>query len=340
MQALNALEKINHIAFSFYTAGAFAAASNLDLFNHLRNGPHSHEVIAKKMGVHPDACRRLLVAMQQLGLVDQRNGQFANSELGAFMQDDSPVPMWFSQKDNYFYRLWEYLPDAMREYSPRHEQAWGKPAQELYKAIYTDPEQLRKFFRLLDSYNIPIGVEAANRIDFSNRRCILDLAGGTGSFAGQVVKANPHLKGITLDLPPVKPVCDEMVARAGIADRFSFLVGDMFDRSTYPQDVDVIFLSYILHNWDDSHCIKILTHCRDTLPKGGMLVVSEKVLGADGCGDWWGVMMSLQMLVAFEPGAKERTLDEYRMLLKEAGFGGEELITLQAPRDLLVAYKL
>lgn len=340
MQSIIALEKLNQIAFSFYTAGAFAAASNLDLFNHLRNGPHGHEAIAKKIGVHPDACRRLLLAMQQQGLVEQKDGLFSNSELGAFMQDDSPVPMWFSQKDNYFYRLWEYLPDAMREFSPRHQQAWGKPAQELYKAIYTDPEQLRKFFRLLDSYNIPIGIEAANLVDFSSSKLILDLAGGTGSFAAQVVKANPHLKGITLDLPPVRPVCEEMVAREQLGDRFSFLAGDMFDRSTYPKDVDVIFLSYILHNWDDNHCIQILANCRDSLPKGGKLVVSEKVLDADGSGDWWAVMMSLQMLVAFEPGAKERTLEEYRLLLREAGFGSEELITLKAPRDLLVAYKL
>lgn len=339
MEPLNALERLNEIAFSFYTAGAFAAASNLKLFDCLADGPHEASTVASRLQVHPEPCRRLLVAMQQLGLVEQKNGQFKNSELGAYLQYDAKVPMSFSQQDNYFYRLWEYLPDAMREFSPRHEQAWGKTAQELYKAIYSNDNQLRQFFRLLDSYNVPIGAEAAKRLNFEDYHCILDVAGGTGSFAAEVVKTHGHMRGISFDLMPVQKLCEEMITRSALQGRFEFRVGDMFKGETYPKDADIIFLSYILHNWNDENCRLILANCRDALPKGGMLVISEKVLQADGSGDWWGVMMSLQMLVAFQPGAKERTLDEYHALLREAGFAMPELIRLKAPRDLLVTFK-
>ena len=70
-----------------------------------------------------------------------------------------------------------------------------------------------------------------------------------------------------------------------------------------------------------------------------MLVISEKVLNNDFSGDWWGVMMNLQMLLAFEPGAKERTENEYTELLAKAGFSSPQLIKLDSPRDLLIAYK-
>ena len=339
MEPIHALERLNEIAFSFYTAGAFAAASNLKLFDCLADGPHEASTVANMLNVHPEPCRRLLVAMQQLGLVEQEKGKFENSELGSYLQHDAEVPMSFSQHDNYFYRLWEYLPDAIREFSPRHEQAWGKTAQELYKAIYSNEDQLRQFFKLLDSYNIPIGSEAAKLLNFEKSHCILDVAGGTGSFAAEIVKVNKHLRGISLDLPPIQKLCEEMIVRSGLSGRFEFHMGDMFKFATYPKNVDVVFLSYILHNWNDENCRQILENCRDALPKGGMLVISEKVLQADGSGEWWGVMMSLQMLLAFQPGSKERTLDEYRALLGSTGFGTPELLRLKAPRDLLVAFK-
>lgn len=337
MNSMTALNRLNGLAFSFYTYGAFAAACNLDIFEQLKDRPLSPEDLAKRLNVNPDACHRLLAAMQQLELLQHSNGLYKNSELGAYLTRDAEVPMWFTQKDHYFSRLWEYLPDAMREFSPRHQQAWNRTAQELYQAIYSDDEQLRRFFRLLDSYNVPIGEEAGRRIDFGKRSCILDVAGGTGSFAASVVRTHPRLRGISLDLEPVRKLSLEMATRLGVQDRFEFVVGDMFAGS-YPA-ADVIFLSYILHNWTDENCLKILRHCYDTLPSGGMLIVSEKVLGPDRSGDWWGVMMSLQMLVAFQPGSKERTEREYEVLLHESGFQRMELIKLDAPRDLLLAYK-
>lgn len=337
MKSLVALNRLNEIAFSFYTAGAFAAACNLDIFEHLEKAPLSAKELAGRIGVHPDACLRLLAAMQQLGLLSQSEGTFRNTEIGAHLTRGAEVPLWFTQKDHYFSRLWEYVPDAMREYAPRHQQAWNKTAQELYQAIYSNEDQLRQFFRLLDSYNVPIGEETAKHIDFSGHTRILDLAGGTGSFAGTVVKRHPSLTGVCLDLAPLRNLTEEMVKRAGLEGRFEFVTGDMF-AGGYPK-ADVIFLSYILHNWSDENCIKILRHCHATLPSGGMLVVSEKVLNPDHSGDWWGVMMSLQMLVAFQPGAKERTQAEYQALFTESGFGISKLTKLDAPRDLLIALK-
>jgi len=338
MESLEALNKLNDIAFTFYTAGTFAAASNLAVFSHLGGQGLTPQQLAEQVAIHPDAAQRLLSAIENLGLVEQTAGRYRNTELGAFLHSDHDVPMGFAQKQNYFYRLWEYLPDALREYSPRHQQAWNQSAGELYQAIYNDPNKLGTFFKLLDSYNIPIGRETAERLNFSSYSKILDLAGGTGSFAAEVIKQHPNLSAVCLDLEPVRPLALDMISKNRLSDRFEFITGDMFDLKA-PPGVDVIFLSYILHNWTDEKCNTILKGCYEALPSRGMLVVSEKVLNNDFSGSWWAVMMNLQMLVAFEPGAKERTLQEYTDLLVGVGFVGTELIALDAPRDLLVAYK-
>lgn len=337
VKPLDALNKLNSIAFTFYTAGTFSASCNLKIYDVLTS-PKTPEELAQAVNIHPDSAQRLLSAVENLGLVEQANGKYKNSEAGQYLSESSHHPMAFHQHDCYFYHMWEYLPDALREYSPRHQQAWNQSAQELYKAIYGNEQQMRHFFRLLDSYNWPIGEETARVVDFSEYRKILDVAGGTGTYAATVVKQYPNLSGVCLDLEPVRYLSEEMIAKNSLAGKFEFIAGDMF-KNDYPKDCDVIFLSYILHNWDEDNCLTILKNCYDALPSGGMLLISEKILNNDFSGDWWGVMMNLQMLIAFQPGAKERTENEYYDLLKKSGFVSPRLHRLDAPRDVLVAFK-
>lgn len=98
-------------------------------------------------------------------------------------------------------------------------------------------------------------------------------------------------------------------------------------------------MSWVLHDWSDETCRKILRNCYDALPSGGALLITESVLNEDLSGPPFAVLMSLHMLVVCEPGAKERSESQYRSLLEETGFRLESLVRLQAPRDLIVARK-
>ena len=75
------------------------------------------------------------------------------------------------------------------------------------------------------------------------------------------------------------------------------------------------------------------------MPGRGTLLVSESVLNPDFSASTFVLMKDLTMMVACESEARERTEAEYRSLLNETGFDFEELIRLEAPRDLLVARK-
>jgi hypothetical protein len=49
--------------------------------------------------------------------------------------------------------------------------------------------------------------------------------------------------------------------------------------------------------------------------------------------------MNMHMLIACDPGARERTESEYTILLANSGFHAIEVIRLTGPRDLIVALK-
>jgi len=337
--SLDALNRLLEISLGFAVSQTFFTACQLELFESLSTGPVTTEQLAERLGIHPLGCRRLMVALHQLGLVERDGDRYQNSALGKYCTAQSPVPleplaMWGSP----FYHMWEFLPDALREYSPRWQQALGTSAQEVFAALYEDPARLRRFTQLVTAMGLAQGEVIAERVNFGPYRCLLDVAGGPGSIAIPIGLRHPHLRGIIMDLAPVCAIAQEHIARNGLEERFTTAAVDLFT-GIYPSDADVILLGYILHDWSDDECRQILLKCYEALPSQGTLLVVEKVLNNDHSGTRAALMMDLHMLVVAATGGRERSEVEYRALLEQTGFTEIEIVCFNAPRDLIIARK-
>jgi ubiquinone/menaquinone biosynthesis C-methylase UbiE len=339
LKPVQALNRLVEIASGYAVSQTFFTACRLGLFEQLSKGPATAEDLSQRLSIHPNGCRRLLVALAHLGLVEREDGLYQNSELGNFCTSKSPVPLEpISMMGEPFYRMFEYLPDALREFSPRWQQALGTAANEVFAALYEDPARLRRFAQMMNAFSIPQGQEIAEHFDFTPYQCVMDVAGGPGGIAIQIGLRYPHLRGIVMDMAPVCEVAKEHIQSSGLADRFTTAAADLFT-GPYPRGADVMVLGHILHDWSDESCHKILRNCIEVLPSPGVLLVSESVLNDDFSGTTHALMKDLTMLVACESGARERSKAEYRSLLEEAGFRDVEVIRLEAPRDLIVARK-
>jgi len=337
--ALDALNYFNGIVTRYCESQIFFTACNLGLFHQLADGPATAEELAPKARVHPDACHRLLAGLHQMGLLNLSEGRFSNTPLSSYVTqaavvDMEPLSMWGSL----FAPIWTHLDDAVRENSPRWQQTFGTSAQDTFANVYKDSAALRRFCGLMSAYSIPQGKLVAEQFDFAPHQCVLDVAGGAGGLIIEIGKRHSHMRGIVMDLPPVCAVADEAIQAAGLAGRYTSQFADLF-AGPYPSGADVISLAWVLHDWNDEHCLQILRHCYDALPSGGTLLITESVLDENRSGTPFGVLMSLHMLVLCEPGARERTEHEYRSLLEATGFRMEGLMRLDAPRDLLIARK-
>lgn len=336
---IDALNRLREIGLGFAVSQSFFAACEMGVFDRLAEKPGTAADLGGRLGIEPEGCRRLLVVLHRLGLVERRGDEFSNSELGGYLRADSPFRMVGLAKIEKFVRMWEYLPDALRNYGPVWVEAFGVPSQEIFVELYADPVQLRRFCDYMNSYSVAIGQEIAESYDFSNHACLLDVAGGPGGLSQSVGLRHPHLRGIVMDLPPVLEVTKEFIARNGLGDRFRTETADLFD-GPYPKGADVITLSWILHDWNDANAHKILRHCFEALPSGGVLLESEMVMNDDYSGSsLWSEVYSLFMLVCCESAGRERTESEHRALLADVGFRDVEIRRLRGPRDLVVARK-
>ncbi|KAJ3692185.1 hypothetical protein LUZ60_012535 [Juncus effusus] len=108
---------------------------------------------------------------------------------------------------------------------------------------------------------------------FQGMTSLVDVAGGMGSTATAIVKAFPNIKCTVLDLPHV-------VAELPTNDPVNFVPGDMF---SYIPPADAILLKWILHDWGNEDCIKILRRCKEAIPPreaGGKVIIIDIVIAS------------------------------------------------------------
>ncbi len=336
---IQALNRILDIATGYCTVQTFVAACKLGVFEELSNGSISAEDLAKRIAIHPTGCRRFLSALVQFGFAERDGDLYRNSELGNYCCSKSPVNLApISGFAEPFYHMFEFLPDALREYSPRWQQALGTSKEDVFGALYEDPARLRQFAEFMNAMSVPQGMHIAELFDFSPYRCIMDVAGGPGGQAIEIGKRYPHLRGIITDMAPVCAIAREHIEANGLSDRFTAIPADLFE-GNYPEGADVLLLGHILHDWNDESCRRILTNAHRALPPDGVLLISESVLHPDHSGSQAAIRKDIAMLVVCESGACERTEAEYGALLHDTGFDVTRLIRMEAPRDLLVARK-
>ena len=145
-----------------------------------------------------------------------------------------------------------------------------------------------------------------------------------------VTEAFPHMKCIVFDLPHV-------VETAPSYPNVSFVGGDMFE---FVPNADAILLKFILHNWRDDECIKILKKCKEAIPKvGGKVMIVEIILDLeDDDEDLIRSKYSLDLDMMVATGGKERTEEEWKVLINSAGFSGLEIVPIMAIQSVIVAY--
>lgn len=141
--------------------------------------------------------------------------------------------------------------------------------------------------------------------DFSRHKKIVDVGGGLGTLLMYIKNKFEQIECIVFDREEVIKIADDT-----LKTKIHFMGGDFFQ--SIPQ-ADGIFLSKILHDWDDEHAFKILQNCYNSLENNGYLYVIEIDAGSVSV-----PLLNLNMAIICK--SYERSLSQYVNLLKKANF--------------------
>ncbi|KAI3678713.1 hypothetical protein L6452_38016 [Arctium lappa] len=230
---------------------------------------------------------------------------------------------------------WYHLKDAVVDGGIPFDKAHGMNAfeypakdnrfnQVFNKAMYANTRIVMKL--ILEKYK-----------GFEGVKELVDVGGGLGATLELIISKYPNIKGINFDLPHV-------IKDATPSPGVEHVGGDMFE--SVPKG-DVIFMKWILHDWGDDYCIKLLKNCWAALPKYGKVVVVEVIMpdpehqpisATDFASSQTAVGSDMIMLIA-NPGGRERTKKEFDALAKGSGFISSKIVCEVATFSVMEFYK-
>ncbi|XP_055831001.1 cathecol O-methyltransferase 1-like, partial [Solanum dulcamara] len=233
-------------------------------------------------------------------------------------EDDASLrPLLALRQNKVIINTWFELNDAILEGGVPFERILGVNAFEYLKM---NPMFSDIFNKAMNDHTILIMKNILNNYKgFENIKSLVDVGGGLGINLNMITSKYPTIKGTNFDLPYV-------VQHAPSYSGVEHVGGDMFE--SVPEG-DAIFMKWILHDWSDNECVKLLKNCYKAIRgKNGKVIVVEAILPVkpDHTHACVSVSQFDLIMLAYSSGGKERSQHEFRALTTGAGFKGTNFI--------------
>ena len=318
---------------AYQASQAIHVAATLGIADLLKDGPRSADELAEATGTHAPTLYRLLRALASVGVFAESNehdGRFDLTPLAEYLRSDArgSVRAWAVQIGQpYYWTSWAHLLDSVKTGEPAFPKLHGTSVWE-YRA--DRPEERAIFDTAMTGLSAMVAEAVVQSYDFSRFGVLADVGGGVGSLLAAILAANPSLRGMLFDQSQVVANAGPLLEGAGVADRCEVVGGSFFE--AVPEGADAYLLKSVIHDWDDAEAVGILRKCREAMTDMGRLLVVEPVLRAGNVPDP-AKYMDLNMLVML--GGRERTADEFRSLLAEAGFSLSDIIATGSSHNII-----
>jgi hypothetical protein len=180
-----------------------------------------------------------------------------------------------------------------------------------------------------ESKNLVISILDEMKGVLKNVTYLVDVGGGIGETINAIVNENPQVNGINFDLPHV-------ISTAQDYNGVKHIGGDMF--KAIPK-ADAIFMKWVLHDWSDEDCLRILSNCKKAIPnKGGKIIIADLVLNPKDMSEFDEASLSTDLHMLVFTGGKERTEPEWKKLLEDGGFPRYKITHVNPRVSLIEAY--
>lgn len=291
-------------------ARALMVANRLDVFTIIGEGRLSAEEIAERCQSYPRSMSLLLNACVALKFLQKEGNLYSNSP--------DALQLLIRGKPTYMGDMIAHGEDTMRTWMHLEEAVRTNRAVQGKEGHTFEGGTLSNFVLGMHNRAMATAELMAEALDLSGRHQLFDAGGGPGTYSIFLAKRYPRLNAIVFDLPPVIEIAKGMIASFDMQDRITTRAGNYFE-DDFGQGNDVVLLSAILHQMGPEKCKLLLRKAYDSLVSGGIVVVSENFVSADGASPVSAALFSLNMLVHTGEG-QSRSAEEVIDWMQELDF--------------------
>ena len=313
-------DMIVDLIFGRWRSQTLHAGVKLGIFDVVGETPRPSSEIAGELGLDPALTYRLMRALGALGLLQENETRkFAVTEAGTFLRANHPQSlraMTLLEEGPEHYALWKHLTDMVRDGKQNaFVREYGHMA---FDHAASDADYGARFNDAMSSYSniqTALVLEALGKRGIPNNAHLCDIAGGHGHLLCHILAEYPGLTGVVFDLPSVVADDEQLWStKLGLADRCTFIGGDMFD--SVPA-ADIYFMKLILHDWNDDECVQILENIHGASGDDASVFIVEHLI-TDPATPHFSKLFDIHMM-CWGTG-RERSAGEYAQLLERAGW--------------------
>ncbi|ETX29606.1 methyltransferase [Roseivivax isoporae] len=312
----------------FVASQVLMALVELRVLHRLMDGAADVDALGAATEVPPERMGQLLQAAAALGLAKRRrDGRFRITARGAaligvpgleamidhhrilYRDLADPVALLRGSAETELAGFWPYVFGA--------EGARDTAVVDRYSDLMADSQAL-------------VAEDTLAAVPLTQIRHLMDVGGGTGTFAIAAARAAPALKVTLVDLPAVTAAAAARLAREGLGHRIVPVAASFRDEAL-PEGADAVSLVRVLYDHDDRTVRALLARVHAALPPGGLVLISEPMSGGatpDRAGDIYYAFYTMAMRTG-----TVRSPERIARLLLEAGF---EQVRAPKPRRSFV----
>jgi ubiquinone/menaquinone biosynthesis C-methylase UbiE len=309
------------------------AAVGHGLFDALAAGPRTVGELAEQTRTSPRGVRAVANALVSLGLLSKENGRYAlTPESDAFLVSTKPSfqGTFFRNLHVQLLPIWLHLGDALRTGRPPTAVNQEGPGSEFFNQLVEDifPMSYGAARALGQALNLAAATQPVR---------VLDLAAGSGVWGIALAQQSPQVRVTAVDWPGVIPVTRRVAARHGLADRFTFVEGDLH-AADFGTGHTIATLGHILHSEGEARSRALLKKTFAALAPGGTIAIAEFLVNDDHTGPTNAAIFGVNMLVHTDEG-DTFSATEISGWLREAGFENPRTLDAPGPSPLILATK-
>jgi len=288
------------------------AAVELGLFTKLAGGADTEAALIEALGLEAPNGERIVIACIGLGLIE-RDGERLKlaPDVARFLVEGEPTYagpwMLFTKPD---WDEWGRLADHLRRPGP--------PIADNKAVATMTVEEARRYHGATYSIGLGAGRLFARQVDLSEARLMIDIGGGSGAYCIGACRANPELRAIVLDLPPVVEVARGFIAEHGLSDRIEARACD-FNKDPFPDNADVAVMASNLPMYGREQIAAVVAKAYRALAPGGSFHLIGEALNSDRTGPADAAMWGLAQTLNASTGIAH-SVDECTGYLQSAGF--------------------
>lgn len=256
---------------SLLLARAVMAATKVGAFEALSDGALTASETASRTGTSPKATEKLLNALVGAGYLRHRGGRY---ELAPVARKWVLKSSQRSLRDNILFRYleWEFL-ESLEEFLRT-----GEP---IHAHDDLEPERWSVYQRGMRSLASLSADEVAQRIPMGpmddDPREMMDIGGSHGYYSVALCRRYPGLRSTVLDLPQAVEQAAGILAEENMGDRVQHRAGNALTEDFGVEAWDLVFISQLVHHFDDAANRALCGRIARALRPGGVLAMLEEI---------------------------------------------------------------